>query len=242
MVMSKVDWKLLHKNYLNYLRRLENDHFFKLNNRLTIESQCDKEKVLEIIKIKLLVNKSIKVGTRYVEDIGDKGMVSMIVPKEDMPFMADGTPIDIILTPLGVPSRMNIGQILKANFGLISYKLEREFKDILDMYNITNDDHVLQSTILNFVRYIQISPDYKGMVLTMLTKLSHGVKLSCPLFDSSTESCLKTFNNSLLIDPSGKIQLYDGITGMSFVRKTTIGVIFVFKLNHLVDDKNMQDR
>ncbi len=97
--------------------------YSKFNTRLTNKSQDDRGKILGTIKIKLLVYKLIKIGDKICGGYGNKDVISRIVPKEDMPFMADGTPIDIILDPLEVPSRINIGQILEINFGLISYKL-----------------------------------------------------------------------------------------------------------------------
>ncbi len=116
-------------------------------------------------------------------------MISKIVPKEDLPFMADGTPIDIILNPLEVPSRMNIGQILEVSFGLISYKWGLEFEHILNIYNQTNNDHVLQSAIPKLTEiYPNTNRFTKDIVLTLLTELSRGDKMSCPLFSSSTES------------------------------------------------------
>ncbi|PIM96856.1 DNA-directed RNA polymerase subunit beta [Candidatus Hodgkinia cicadicola] len=229
---------LLHKNYLSYLNKLEVNMLSKFNNRLVNESQNVGSKILETIRIKLLVHKSIKVGDKICGRHGNKGVISKIVPKEDMPFMNDGTPIDIILNPLGVPSRMNIGQLLEATFGLISYKFGLEFKNVLNMYNKTNDDRILERVIPKLTElYPNINNLTKNMILILLAKLSQGVKISCPLFEVSFESCLKDFNNRLLINSGRKIQLYDGKTGLPFGRTTFVGIIYVLKLNHLVDDK-----
>ncbi|PIM94820.1 DNA-directed RNA polymerase subunit beta [Candidatus Hodgkinia cicadicola] len=229
---------LLHKNYLSYLNKLEVDMLSKFNNRLTNENHDDEGTVLEVITIKLLVHKSIKIGDKICGRHGNKGVISKIVPKEDMPFMADGTPIDIILNPLGVPSRMNIGQLLETTFGLISYKYGLEFKNVLNMYNKTNDDRILVRVIPKLTElYPNINKLTKDMILILLSELSHGVKISCPLFEFPFESCLKDFNKRLSINFNGKIQLYDGITGLPFDKTTTVGVIYIFKLNHLVDDK-----
>ncbi|PIM95454.1 DNA-directed RNA polymerase subunit beta [Candidatus Hodgkinia cicadicola] len=229
---------LLYKNYLSYLNKLEVNMLSKFNKRLTNKSQDNEEKILETIKIKLLVYKSIKVGDKICGRHGNKGVISKIVPKEDMPFMADGTPIDIILNPLGIPSRMNIGQILETNFGLISYKLGLEFKHVLNMYNKTNDDRILKRVIPKLTElYPNIKDLSKDMILILLDKLSQGVKISCPLVKSPFESCLKNYNKRLSINSDGKFQLYDGITGLPFRNKTTVGILYIFKLNHLVDDK-----
>ncbi len=173
----------------------------KFNNRLINENQDNEEKILEIIKIKLLVYKSIKVGDKVCGRHGNKDVISKIVPKEDMLFMADGTPIDIILNPLGIPSRMNIGQILETNFGLISYKLGLEFKHVLNMYNKMNDDWILKRVIPKLTElYPNIKDLTKDMILILLDKLSQGVKISCSLVKSPFESCLKNYNKKKIID------------------------------------------
>ncbi|PIM95885.1 hypothetical protein [Candidatus Hodgkinia cicadicola] len=229
---------LLHKKYLSYLNKLEVNMLSKFNNRLTNENQSDGSKILETIKVKLLVHRSIKVGDKICGRHGNKGVISEIVPKEDMPFMADGTPIDIILNPLGVPSRMNIGQLLETTFGLISYKFGLEFKNILNMYYKTNDDRILERVIPKLTElYPNINKLSKNMILILLSELSQGVKISCPLFEFPFESCLKDFNDRLLINSNRKIQLYDGKTGLPFISTTNVGIIYIFKLNHLVDDK-----
>ncbi len=167
---------LLFKHYLSYINKIGNELLKKITKRLNSTDPNDGSKVLEVIKVKLLVKKSIKVGDKICGRHGNKGVISMIVPKEDMPFMADGTPIDIILNPLGVPSRMNLGQILEANFGLISYKLGLEFKHVLNMYNKTNNDHVLGMVIPKLTEiYPNIKHLTKETILTLLNELSNGV-------------------------------------------------------------------
>ncbi|PIM96484.1 DNA-directed RNA polymerase subunit beta [Candidatus Hodgkinia cicadicola] len=228
----------LFKRYLSYLHKIEDILLEKMTKRLVTTDPDDESKVLEVIKVKLFVKRSIKVGDKVCGRHGNKGVISRIVPKEDMPFMADGTPIDVILNPLGIPSRMNIGQILEANFGLISYKLGLEFKDVLNMYNKTHDDRILKGVIPKLTElYPNMTNLTKDMTLTLLAKLSQGVKISCPLFKFPFEPCLEVFNNRLLIKADDKIQLYDGMTGSPFRNKTTVGIIYMLKLNHLVDDK-----
>ncbi|PIM96932.1 DNA-directed RNA polymerase subunit beta [Candidatus Hodgkinia cicadicola] len=228
----------LFKHYLNYIHKIEDILLDKVTKRLGSDDPNDELKVLEVIKIKLFTIKSIKVGDKICGRHGNKGVISKIVPKEDMPFMDDGTPIDIILNPLGVPSRMNIGQILEANFGLISYKLGLEFKYVLNMYYKTNDDRILEQIIPKLTElYPNVSNLTKDTILVLLTELSRGVKISCPLVKFPLEPCLEHFNKRLSVDFSGKLQLHDGITGLPFKNKTTVGIIYIFKLNHLVDDK-----
>ncbi len=149
---------LLYKNYLSYLNKIEAIILSKVNNRLTNTNQDNEEKILETIKIKLLVYKSIKISNKICGWHGTKGVISKIIPKEDMSFMADGTPIDIILNPLGVPPRMNIGQLLEITFGLISYKFGLDFKHILNLYNKTGDYSVMRLTMKQLVEvYLNIN-------------------------------------------------------------------------------------
>ncbi|PIM96953.1 DNA-directed RNA polymerase subunit beta [Candidatus Hodgkinia cicadicola] len=231
--------KLLYKNYLNCLNKLRIDLLNKFSNRLANEDQVLSDQILEVIKIKLLVRRSIKVGDKICGRHGNKGVISRIVPKEDMPFMADGTPIDIVLNPLGVPSRMNIGQILEADLGLISYKFGLEFKQILNLYNKTGNDSVMRLAMGQLVEiYPNINNLSKETVITMLNELAKGVKLSCPLFDSSIDIQIKILNKRLALpDSNNEIQLYDGRTGLPFDKKSTVGIIYIYKLNHFIDDK-----
>ncbi|PIM96279.1 DNA-directed RNA polymerase subunit beta [Candidatus Hodgkinia cicadicola] len=231
--------KLLYKNYLNCLNKLRIDLLNKFSKRLTNGDQVVSDQVLEVIKIKLLVRRSIKVGDKICGRHGNKGVISRIVPKEDMPFMADGTPIDIVLNPLGVPSRMNIGQILEVDLGLISYKFGLEFKQILNLYNKTGSDSVMRLAMGQLTEiYPNINNLSKETVITMLNELSRGVKLSCPLFDSSIDIQTNILSKRLaLSDSSNEIQLYDGKTGLPFDKKSTVGIIYINKLNHFVDDK-----
>ncbi|PIM95075.1 DNA-directed RNA polymerase subunit beta [Candidatus Hodgkinia cicadicola] len=235
---------LLFRHHLGYIHKIGNELLKKITKRLSSSDPNDGSKVLEVIKIKLLVKKSIKVGDKICGRHGNKGVISTIVPKEDMPFMADGTPIDIILNPLGVPSRMNLGQILETNFGLISYKLGLEFKHVLNMYNKTNSDHVLGTVMPKLTEiYPNIKHLTKETILMLLNELSNGVRISCSLFGSSVNQDINMFNKRLFThglninEHNGQLQLYDGVTGLALRNKTTVGIIYMFKLNHLVDDK-----
>ncbi len=230
---------LLKKNYIRTLKNLDSVLFNKFNNRLLSETTKLDQKVLEIITITLLVKRSIKVGDKICGRHGNKGVISRIVPEKDMPFMDDGTTVDVILNPLGVPSRMNIGQLLEANFGLISYKLGLEFKRILDLYYWSKNENYLWSIIPKLKElYPNIKNYTKDVILLLVSELSKGVKVSCSNFNFDVDKNIKHWTERLgLQDWNGQIQLYDGKTGLPFERKTTVGVIYMLKLNHLVDNK-----
>ena len=184
--------KLLRINYTRCLDRMELSLFKGFNRRLVSNTDVVDSNVNEIINIRLLVRRSIKVGDKICGRHGNKGVISKIIPKEDMPFMADGTPIDIVLNPLGVPSRMNIGQILEANFGLISYRLGLEFKQILDSYHQSNNEELLRSVVPKLREiYPNIKVYTKDMILTLISELSKGVKISCSNFGFDVKENIK---------------------------------------------------
>ncbi len=230
---------LVYRCYVLHLQRLQRSLFEKFNARLTSDKYFDK-RVFEVIKVKLLVQKSVRVGDKICGRHGNKGVISKIIPKEDMPFMADGTPVDIVLNPLGVPSRMNIGQILEANLGFMSYRFGVEFKYILEMYECYKDKELVlkiaSSKISEIYPNIQIYS--MDVVIKILWELSKGIKISCFLFEFLFNVLIRKLSRRLSFkDYSGQYQLYDGRTGLPFDRKSTVGVMYIFKLDHLVDNK-----
>ncbi|MFP3039934.1 MAG: hypothetical protein ACKESA_01375 [Candidatus Hodgkinia cicadicola] len=232
-------FSLAYKCYILHLQKLQHSLFEGFNARLT-NSKCFDEQVLEVIKVKLLIRKSIRVGDKICGRHGNKGVISKVVPREDMPFMADGTPVDIVLNPLGVPSRMNIGQILETNFGFISHRFGLEFKYILEMYEChKNKELVLRMAIPKLSEfYPNIRFCSVDVVIRILQELCMGIKLSCPVFDFPSNNLIKKLNKRLSFsDYTGQYQLYDGRTGLPFDRKSTVGIMYIFKLDHLVDNK-----
>ena len=198
--------------------------------------------VLKMVKVFIAAKRKIQPGDKMAGRHGNKGVVSRIVPLEDMPYLEDGTVIDIILNPLGLPSRMNVGQILETHLGAASAGLGRKVQAMLDEYN-------LQNTTIGDVReglnsiYSRKSDqaDLKSMtnaeVLEMAGNLKKGVPISTPVFDGATE---KDINESLIqagLESSGQVVVIDGRTGEPFERKVTVGYIYMLKLHHLVDDK-----
>ena len=198
--------------------------------------------VLKMVKVFLAVKRRIQPGDKMAGRHGNKGVVSKIVPVEDMPYMADGQTVDIVLNPLGVPSRMNIGQVLEVHLGLaakgLGQKIQRmleaqakvaELRKFLD--EIYNHD---RKTHLERVDLTQFSDDE---LVAMAKNLTDGVPMATPVFDGATEAEIKAMLKLADLPESGQAQLYDGRTGEAFDRQTTVGYMHMLKLNHLVDDK-----
>ncbi|MFP3039261.1 MAG: hypothetical protein ACKESB_00820 [Candidatus Hodgkinia cicadicola] len=204
--------------------------------------KSESSRIIDVIRVKLLVRRSIQAGDKICGRHGNKGVVSRVLAREDMPFTADGKPIDIVLNPLGVPSRMNFGQILETHFGLISMRLGLEFKRVLEMFNVATD----VQPVLKLARskLSEIYPELKADkldqdgVLNIVRELAKGVKLACSPFEKMSESRIEALCKRVgLPDTTGQQVLYDGRTGLPFDRKVTVGSIYIFKLNHMVDDK-----
>ncbi len=199
-------------------------------------------RIIERIEIKLLICKSIQTGDKICGRHGNKGVISKIVPKQDMPFMADGTIVDVVINPLSIPSRMNIGQILETQFGLVSYKLGFEYKDLLSFYDYTSNKKLFNHLVIQ--KLLEVCPNINTCSLSfellykVATELADGVKLVCTSFETINNKQLnllfKRINNPR---KSNLYQLYDGRTGLPLDREVTVGKMYMLKLNHLVDDK-----
>jgi DNA-directed RNA polymerase subunit beta len=171
---------------------------------------------------------------------GNKGVISRIMPLEDMPYLEDGTPVDIVLNPLGVPSRMNVGQILETHLGWAAAGLG---KKIGDMVNGARDASIAQ--VRKQLREIYGEKGYKAelaelddeRVVELAKNLSRGVPFASPVFDGAHEADIVDMLEMAGLDKSGQVNLVDGRTGEAFDRKVTVGYIYMLKLHHLVDDK-----
>lgn len=177
---------------------------------------------------------------------GNKGVISMIVPVEDMPFMADGSPVDIVLNPLGVPSRMNIGQVLETHLGMAAKGIGYKINQMLDDYRREEEDKQARvDKLRSFMEEVYNSRGKKEdldsfsdeELLEMGHNLKRGVPMATPVFDGASENDIKKMLTLADLPDSGQMQLYDGRTGEPFERKVTVGYMHMLKLNHLVDDK-----
>ncbi len=195
--------------------------------------------VLKMVKVYMAVKRRIQPGDKMAGRHGNKGVISMIVPTEDMPYMEDGTPVDIVLNPLGVPSRMNIGQVLETHLGWAAKGLGQRIGDMLENKSTVPAMRKFLGEIYNSDRKGRV--DMKGFseeeILTMAENLKAGVPMATPVFDGADEKEIKHLLNLAQLPESGQTILYDGRTGDPFERPVTVGYMYMLKLNHLVDDK-----
>ncbi len=197
--------------------------------------------VLKMVKVFVAVKRKLQPGDKMAGRHGNKGVISKIVPIEDMPYLADGTPADIVLNPLGVPSRMNVGQILETHLGWACRGLGVQISEILD--NVYDDEKY--NEVKNFFKntygesnYMDAIGDLKNdELIELANNMRGGVPIATPVFDGARESDISEMMQKAGLDTSGQVTLYDGTTGEPFERKVTVGYIYMLKLHHLVDDK-----
>jgi DNA-directed RNA polymerase subunit beta len=169
---------------------------------------------------------------------GNKGVISRIVPVEDMPYMEDGTPVDIVLNPLGVPSRMNVGQVLEMHLGWAAKGLGNKINNMLrSQEKVSQIRKFLEKIYNSSGKQEEIKSLSDAEVLELAGHLSAGVPMATPVFDGATEEEIKRMLKLADLPASGQTQLIDGRTGEKFDRPTTTGYMYILKLNHLVDDK-----
>ncbi len=194
--------------------------------------------VQKMVKVYLAVKRRLQPGDKMAGRHGNKGVVSKIVPIEDMPHMADGTPMDIVLNPLGVPSRMNIGQILETHLGWAAKGLGQKIGEMLRKQAAAAEIRKLLNKIYNASGR---SEDLDGLtekeVVELAGNLQGGVPFATPVFDGANESEIKAMLQLAGLPSNGQVELFDGRTGESFERQVTVGYMHVLKLHHLVDDK-----
>jgi len=185
------------------------------------------------------VKRRIQPGDKMAGRHGNKGVVSIIIPEEDMPHMADGTPVDIVLNPLGVPSRMNVGQILETHLGIAVKTLGNMIGSMLDHKKPLAEIRDFLGEIVAHSSLTSI--DIKGMSDEQIHRLAkhwrHGVPIASPVFGGVPEATIKSLLRLANLPESGQMTLFDGRTGKAFDRDITVGYMYMLKLNHLVDDK-----
>ncbi|MAZ40048.1 MAG: DNA-directed RNA polymerase subunit beta [Legionellales bacterium] len=195
--------------------------------------------VLKIVKVYMAVKRRIQPGDKMAGRHGNKGVISMIIPVEDMPHTADGTPVDIVLNPLGVPSRMNIGQVLEVHLGWAAKELGKQIGKLVDAQNKMPELRDYLNKVYSFSGSKKV--DFDNMpdehVTTIAKNLKGGVPMATPVFDGARESQVKEMLKLAGLPESGQARLIDGRTGREFERPVTVGYMYILKLNHLVDDK-----
>jgi len=194
--------------------------------------------VMKMVKVFVAVKRKIQPGDKMAGRHGNKGVVSKIVPIEDMPFLEDGTQVDIVLNPLGVPSRMNVGQILETHLGWACAGLGSRIGQAIDAYYGKRDTRPLKDTLKKIYGDDETIKSLGEPELVELgNNLRHGVPIATPVFDGAKEADIEKMLDLAGLDHSGQVTLYDGRTGEPFDREVTVGYIYMMKLHHLVDDK-----
>ena len=191
-----------------------------------------------MVKVYVAVKRKLSVGDKMAGRHGNKGVLSRILPLEDMPYFEDGTPVDIILNPLGVPSRMNVGQVLETHLGWASRQLGRQIAELVDTLrdaNLVRKKLADSFSADEFKNYFKNLDDEAIMEQGRLFK--DGVHMASPVFDGANEEEIKKALTKAGLPVTGQTTLYDGRTGVPFDQQVTVGTLYVMKLHHLVDDK-----
>jgi DNA-directed RNA polymerase subunit beta len=221
---------------LEEIVRLREAHFHEKIDRLSKGDELPPG-VIKMVKVYIAIKRKLQVGDKMAGRHGNKGVVSRILPEEDLPYMADGRPVDLVLNPLGVPSRMNVGQILEAHLGWGAKGLG----ELVASAMLQNRER-LQKTIIDvFDGEAEMKAFVKGLpddhLHKLAKKLSKGLNYATPVFDGAAESEIKRTLVKAGYAPSGQTILFDGRTGEPFEQDVTVGVMYMLKLHHLVDDK-----
>lgn len=195
--------------------------------------------VLKIVKVYLAIKRRIQPGDKMAGRHGNKGVISVIMPVEDMPFDEHGEPVDIVLNPLGVPSRMNVGQILETHLGMAARGLGEKINTMIEEQREVADLRAFLDKMYNngAGRTEDLNSLTDDEVRTLAQNLRKGVPMATPVFDGAAESEIKALLTLADMPESGQFTLYDGRTGQQFERPVTVGYMYMLKLNHLVDDK-----
>ncbi|HMB15227.1 MAG TPA: DNA-directed RNA polymerase subunit beta [Pelovirga sp.] len=194
--------------------------------------------VIKMVKVYIAIKRKLQVGDKMAGRHGNKGVLSRILPQEDMPYMEDGTPVEIVLNPLGVPSRMNVGQILETHLGLAARGLGNQIKKVLD-------EQYSETALKKQIRSAYADPELDDFIdgldeddLRILgRRLQYGVPMASPVFEGVNEELIKNELERSGFTKSGQMTLFDGKSGEAYKEKVTVGIMYMLKLHHLVDDK-----
>jgi DNA-directed RNA polymerase subunit beta len=220
------------------LTRKEFDRAFEEKKKKLTQGDELPPGVQKMVKVYVAVKRRLQPGDKMAGRHGNKGVISKIVPVEDMPFMADGTSVDIVLNPLGVPSRMNVGQILETHLGWAAKGLGHKIGEMLRGHESVSKLRKYLDKIYNGAgKKEDIASFTDEEIIELATNLTKGVPFATPVFDGATEAEIKDMLELAGLPRSGQITLFDGRTGDAFDRSVTVGYMHILKLHHLVDDK-----
>jgi DNA-directed RNA polymerase subunit beta len=221
------------RNRINIVRTRANDEIAKLHKGDELPPG-----VIKKVTVYVAIKRKLQAGDKMAGRHGNKGVISRVLPQEDMPYLADGTPVDIVLNPLGVPSRMNIGQLLELHLGWAGRGLGEKFKALLEEQA---DIHRIKDLISKIYKSPETDAWLKKAsdkaIKELAEQLQTGVRFSTPVFDGATEADIEEMLELAELDKSGKTTLFDGITGEAFSEEVTVGAMYMLKLHHLVDEK-----
>ena len=227
------------KNYENQLGNINQ----KFENKIDKIQSGDEllPGVLKLIKVFIAVKRKLQPGDKMAGRHGNKGVISKICPVEDMPYLEDGTPVDIVLNPLGVPSRMNIGQILETHLGWASASFGRQVKQMIEKMHKEGQTKDLKLKLLEIYDQNDHQKVIEKMnddeIFDLANNLKDGIPFATPVFDGAKEKDISSLLEKSGVSISGQEILYDGITGKKFERPVTVGYMYMLKLHHLVDEK-----
>jgi DNA-directed RNA polymerase subunit beta len=190
-----------------------------------------------MVKIYVATKRKLSVGDKMAGRHGNKGVVSRLLPEEDMPFFADGTTVDIVLNPLGVPSRMNVGQVLECHLGFAAKKLGEQITVLAKNMEIERLKQRLQEVYSGEEYRLLTEGVSDEELLDTMRKFGKGIHVATPVFDGASEREIRQSLVNAGVDEVGQSVLHDGLTGEAFDNKVTVGVMYMLKLHHLVDNK-----
>jgi len=193
--------------------------------------------VMKVVKVFVAVKRKLQPGDKMAGRHGNKGVISKIVPIEDMPFLPDGTHVDVVLNPLGVPSRMNVGQILETHLGWACANLGKQVKQALDAYHRDGEKKGLTQKLKDIYGADAELPKTIEETVELAGNLEKGIPIATPVFDGAKDADIRAMLKQAGMSENGQVILHDGLTGEQFTRPVTVGYIYMLKLHHLVDDK-----
>ena len=194
--------------------------------------------VIKLVKVYIAMKRKLSVGDKMAGRHGNKGVIARILPEEDMPYLPDGTPVEIVLNPLGVPSRMNVGQILETHLGWAAHKLGEKIAEVVERNRDANEVRALVTErFADTATLRQLLELDDEMLLRVAAGMKRGIWFGTAVFDGAKEAELKSLLAAAELPSSGKTPLFDGMTGVEFEQPATVGYIYMLKLSHLVDDK-----
>jgi DNA-directed RNA polymerase subunit beta len=218
---------------IDVLRKITNEKIGKLQKGDELPPG-----VIKLVKVYIAMKRKLSVGDKMAGRHGNKGVIARILPEEDMPYTAEGTPVEIVLNPLGVPSRMNVGQILETHLGWAGYQLGERINEFLKENSREEAVRRELKSIFKDTPFLSKIANLEDDELMHVAKtLTKGVFFASPVFDGSREVEIKSMLREANLPESGKTDLYDGMTGDKFEQPVTVGYIYMLKLSHLVDDK-----